>query len=120
MWGATYSHGGGPSSDARRSPYSDLPERNPPVTNVNMRPGYRIRGVIRQRRQLPGTTARRAQSRGGRPSVAGRRVLAGVALEGHRPDDDAPALVGVGSEDLDVVGAQLRRPVAELGERGLL
>ena len=43
MCGATYSQGGGPSSDARRSPYSDLPERNPPVTNVNMQPGYRIR-----------------------------------------------------------------------------
>ena len=56
MCGATYSHGGGPSSDARRSPYSDLPERNPPVTNVNMQPGYRIRRGERQAQILNART----------------------------------------------------------------
>jgi len=36
VYDATYSQGGGPSSDARRSAYADLPERSPPLTNVNM------------------------------------------------------------------------------------
>jgi hypothetical protein len=62
--------GGGPSSDARRSPYSDLPERKPPVTNVNMQPSYRIR-----RRRAPGAESD-TRAHGQRP-VDG--ALAGVA-----------------------------------------